>query len=143
MSNVCRRLVAKLLAVIFEGGAEKNIRAIGHRVEKVSDISTDIFGTSLRCNRISNDDVTSSESNGRRILTGAQQLLRWATVPEESGPKSEGAAVPLSVGGAGSLSNAMSPGTRPTSVPSGVVIHPAVWLQYTNVADGADRTTVP
>jgi len=40
-----------------------------------------------------------------------------------------GAAVPLSVGGAGSLSNTMSPWPRPTSVPSGILIHPAVWLQ--------------
>jgi len=30
-----------------------------------------------------------------------------------------------------SLSNTMSPGTRPTSVPSGILIHPAVWPQLT------------
>jgi len=34
---------------------------------------------------------------GRRS-TKAQQLLRWSTVPEQSGPKSEAAAVPLAVG---------------------------------------------
>jgi len=39
-------------------------------------------------------------------LTSAQHQLRWATVPQQSGPKSEGeAAVPLSVAGAGSSSN--------------------------------------
>ena len=34
-------------------------------------------------------------------------------------------------GGAGSPSNTMSPGPRPTFVPSGILIHPTVWLQYT------------
>jgi len=44
--------------------------------------------------------------------------------------------VPLSVvGGAGSLSNTMSPGLRPTSVPSGILIHSAVSPPYTNVTD--------
>jgi len=52
-------------------------------------------------------------------------------------------AVPLSVGGgAGSSSNTMSPGPRPAAVPSGVLIHPTVWPQYTNVTDRTDRTTV-
>ena len=31
--------------------------------------------------------------------------------------------------GAGSPSNAMSPGLRPISLPSGILIHPAVWPQ--------------
>jgi len=39
--------------------------------------------------------------------------------------------MPLSVGGAGSTSNTMSPGLKPTSIPSGILIHPAVWPQYT------------
>jgi len=48
--------------------------------------------------------------------------------------------VPFCVGGAGSPSNTMSPhrmwpGPRPTSVPSGILIHPTVWPQYTNVTD--------
>ena len=30
-------------------------------------------------------------------------------------------------------SKAMSPGSRSTSVPSGILIHPTVWPQYTNV----------
>ena len=34
-------------------------------------------------------------------------------------------------GGAGSPSTTMIPGTKPTSIPSGVVIHPAVWPQQT------------
>jgi len=48
------------------------------------------------------------------------------------GPKSgREAAVPLSIGGgAGSPSNT-SPGPRPTSIQSGILIHPAVWSQQT------------
>ena len=38
-------------------------------------------------------------------------------------------------GGAGSPSNTMSPGLRPTCVPSGILIHPSVWPQYTDVTD--------
>jgi len=34
-------------------------------------------------------------------------------------------------GGAGSRSNTMWLGPRPTSVPSGILIHPAVWPQWT------------
>jgi len=41
-------------------------------------------------------------------------------------------AVPLSVWRAGSPSNTMWPGPRPTSLPSGILIHPTVWPQYTN-----------
>jgi len=48
----------------------------------------------------------------------------------------------LSVGkAAGFLPNTMSPGPRPTSVPavpSGILIHPAFWPQYTNVTDRQD-----
>jgi len=62
-----------------------------------------------------------------------------------------GAAVPLSMGGeAGSTSNTMLPGCRPTSVPcgslivsSGILIHPTFWPQYINVTvlqtDSQDR----
>jgi len=60
------------------------------------------------------------------LFTRAQQLLRWATVPKQSTPKSvgEGCCVPPFHGGAGSPSNTMSPGPRPTSVPCGILIHP-------------------
>jgi len=49
------------------------------------------------------------------------------------------AAVPLSVGGAGSPSNTMLPGPRPTSVPGGILIHPTVWPQCTNVTGRQDN----
>ena len=48
-----------------------------------------------------------------------------------------GPAVTLSVGRAGSPSNTISLG--PTSVPSVILIHPTVWLQYTNVIDRQNR----
>jgi len=38
-------------------------------------------------------------------------------------------------GGDGSPSNTMPPGRRPTSVPIGILIHPTVWPQYTNVTN--------
>jgi len=51
--------------------------------------------------------------------------------------------MPLSVErGTGFPSNTMSPGPRPTSVPTyvpcGILIHPAFWPQYTNVTDRQD-----
>jgi len=39
--------------------------------------------------------------------------------------------VPLFGGGAGSPSNTMSPGPRPTVIPSGILINPTVWPQHT------------
>jgi len=48
--------------------------------------------------------------------------------------------VPLSMGGAGSPSNVMWPEPRPTSLPSGILIHPTTWLQYTNVTDRTGQT---
>jgi len=59
-------------------------------------------------------------------------------VPEQSGSKSVEAAVPLSVGEAGFPPNTMSPGPRPISIPSDILIHPTVWPQYTNVTDRQD-----
>jgi len=41
---------------------------------------------------------------------------------------------------AGSPSNTMWPGSRPTSLPSGTLIHQTVWSQCTNVMDRTDRT---
>ena len=37
--------------------------------------------------------------------------------------------------------NTMSPGLRPTSVPSGILIHPTIWPQYT-VTDRQDNSLV-
>jgi len=61
-------------------------------------------------------------------------------VPEQWAEKWEGGGVPVSVAGAGSPSNTMSPEPRNTSLPSGILIHPTVWPQCTNVTDR--QTTV-
>jgi len=42
---------------------------------------------------------------------------------------------------AGSPSNTMSPGPRPSSLPSGILIRTTVWPQYTNVRYKTDRET--
>jgi len=44
------------------------------------------------------------------------------------GPKRGGCYAPFA-GRAGSPSNTMWPGPRPTSIPSGILMHPAVWPQ--------------
>jgi len=46
------------------------------------------------------------------------------------GPKICGGLCPF-LGGAGSSSGTLWPGLRPTSTPSGILIHPAVWPQKT------------
>ena len=47
---------------------------------------------------------------------------------------------PFKGGRAGSPSNTMWPGQRPTCVPSFILIRPTVWPQCTNVTDRQDRT---
>jgi len=51
-----------------------------------------------------------------------------------------GGSAPLCGGGAGSPSNTVWPGPRPTCMPSFVLIRPTVWPQYTNATDRQDRT---
>jgi len=80
-----------------------------------------------------------------RHATSAQQQLRWATMLEQSRPKSrEAAGVPLSMGGAGSLSNITSSGPRPTCIlhfppiivsPSSAVFCSLGVTAYTNQGD--------
>jgi len=64
------------------------------------------------------------------------QVPSWSIQPcahNRHGPKIEGGggAVPLWRGRAGSPSNTMWSGPRPTSVPSGILIHLAIWPQQT------------
>jgi len=63
----------------------------------------------------------------------------------DTGRKVEGGCcAPLSGGGAESPSKTTLPGPRPISVPSGILTHPIVWPQYTNVTDKQTaQTTVP
>ena len=48
-----------------------------------------------------------------------------------TGQKFDGVGVPFFLGVAGSPSNTKSPGPRSTSIPSGILVHPAVWPQRT------------
>jgi len=67
--------------------------------------------------------ISCKSSAGQRKDTGQRPMLyRWTTQP------------------AGSSSNAMWPGTRPTCSSSFTLIRPTVWPQYTNVTDRQDRT---
>jgi len=60
-------------------------------------------------------------------------------MPEQSGPKRGGCCAPF-VGEGGSPSNTTWPGPRATSVTSGILSRPAVWLQYNNVIIQTERT---
>ena len=64
---------------------------------------------------------------------------RLATI--DMGQKVRGLLCPFPWG-AGSPSNTMSPGLRPASVPSGILIHPTVWSQSINVTDSQDNGPV-
>ena len=82
-------------------------------------------------------------------IAWAEAYLRTNWNPDPSsrlatigmGQKVAGCCAPLRGGGAEFLSNTMSPKPRPTFVPSGILIHPTVWPQYTNVTDRQDRQT--
>jgi len=51
-----------------------------------------------------------------------------------------GAPLPSGDGGAGSPSNIMWPGPRPSCVTSFILIHSTIWPQYTNATDRTDGT---
>ena len=62
------------------------------------------------------------------------QVSSWSIQPfdhNRHGPKLGVVVPPFRGQGAGSPVNTMSSGPRPTSVPSGILIHPAVWPQLT------------
>ena len=62
------------------------------------------------------------------------QMASWSIQPfgyNRHGPQIEGGCAPFLVGGVSwvAMSNTMWPRPMPTSVPSGILIHPAVWPQ--------------
>jgi len=61
----------------------------------------------------------------------AEMGNRLATIDTGRKVGGSGGAVPLYMGRAGSPSNKMWPGSRPTSVLNGILIHPAIWPQQT------------
>jgi len=71
-----------------------------------------------------------SPSNENKSPAVAENEMgdRLATIDNRHGPKCGRLLCPCR-GGGWSPSNAMSPGPRPTSVPSGILIHPVVWRQ--------------
>jgi len=86
---------------------------------------------SLRCHSLTqsfNLCISFWNLSWSSVLTRAQQLLRWATVwPQYTWAEKWGGdyCAPF-WGGAGSPSKTMWPGPRSISVPSGILIHPAV-----------------
>ena len=67
------------------------------------------------------------ESDSKQQLAVAEMGVGRPFGHNRHEPKSGGGAVvPLSMGGVGSPSNTMSPGPKPTSVPSGILIQPTV-----------------
>jgi len=73
------------------------------------------------------------------------QVTSWSIQPfghSRRGPKNWGCCTAPFRRRAGSPSNTMWPGPRPTCVPSGILIYLTVWSKYTNVTDRqTDRQT--
>jgi len=87
--------------------------------------------------------LPNASKNFKIRITRAQQYLRRATVATIDMDRKLGVLSPFWGGGAGSPSNTVWPGPRPTCMPSFILMHPTVWPQYTNVTDrtGQDRQT--
>jgi len=71
------------------------------------------------------------------------QVASWSMQPfgrNRYGPKIGWGLCPFGWGGAGSPSNTMWPGPRPTCTPSFILIRPTVWPQCTNVTDKTGQT---
>jgi len=80
-------------------------------------------------------NITNSLSAQSKMVPSSYKCSAVAEMGEHNGhkrygPKKEGLC-PLLGGGAGSPSNTTWSGPRPTSVPSGILIHPAIWPQQT------------
>jgi len=91
-------------------------------------IRTSYFLTKLHHNFTSQYSFTTQFLNARLYNSSAVAEICDRGHNRHMGRKG-GAALPLSLGGAGSQSNTMWPGPRSTYVPSGVFIHPALWPQ--------------
>jgi len=71
------------------------------------------------------------------LLSGI--LIHRAIWPQQTWAENWGGAAPLWGMVAGYPSKTMWPGTRPTCIPSFILILATVWPQYTNVTDRTDR----
>jgi len=88
--------------------------------------------TSVPCGVFINQAIWPQQTWAKNWGGGAPyQVASWSIQPfchNRQGPKI-GGLCPLFGGGAGSLSSTMWPERRPTSTPSGILMHPAVWPQ--------------
>jgi len=79
------------------------------------------------------------------LLPNQKHQITKGIWSKKTWPKSGACCAPFHEG-AGFPSNTMSPWPRSTSIPthrpSGILIHPTVWPQYTNVTDRTDKRTV-
>jgi len=90
----------------------------------------DISDPSRRCRSVLGPNCVGSEVYVHRPFDHNRHL-----------PKSGELLCPFPWGKAGSPSIAMSPGPRPASRPSGILICPTLWPQYTNDTRQAHRQT--
>jgi len=89
----------------------------------------------LRCSQkqCRGDQLNTPHGTVTEMITKQELSSCWDGRPfghNRRGQKIGGCCAPFR-GEAGSPSNTMSHGPRPISVPSGILIHPTVWPQYT------------
>jgi len=77
---------------------------------------------------------------GRGLVPYQGVFIHPAVWHNKHGPKMGGVAVPSFLGVAGSSSITKSPGPRPISIPSAILVHPVVWPQGTSAEN---RETMP
>jgi len=111
-----------------------NITSLFYPVSKLSYFC--ICDTPLNCyyfthQRRSKEEKTNKKLRGEVISCCGRRPIGHNIHGPKSGDR--GCCAPLRVeDGAGAPSNTVSPAPNPTSVPSGILIHPTVWPQYTN-----------
>jgi len=80
-------------------------------------------------------DLPAVKAYDHRIINKSSAVTEMGDRARAKWPKSYGDCHAPFRGGAGSPCNTAPPGPRTISVPSGILIHPTVWSQYTNVTD--------
>ena len=138
--NSCSCQTIIIAQTMSTGGQGINIRLSCDPTRRTKRTPHKLSGTEHQtvdnCSRFFTDwtPFLHSPNNGIKALTPTRNK---SSAVADMGPclattnmgQKVGAAVSLSMGEAGSLSNTMLPGPRPTSVPSDILIHTAVWPQ--------------
>jgi len=70
------------------------------------------------------------------------EVASWAIWPQQIWLKIGEGLCPFGGGRAGSPSNIMWPGPRPTCIPSFILVRPTVWPQCTNITDRQQSDSV-